>query len=320
MERALVTGASGFVGQWLCRELLARDWDVTGTTFDVGASPSALTADERTSVRWLAADLRDGRDIVRALDDARPDAIFHLAGVSFLPAADADPVAALDVNVVGTGRLLAELRARKTAGVLDPMILIVGSAEQYGRHDVSAMPLPETAEQRPLNVYAASKAAQEIIALESFRSAGLRIVATRSFNHSGAGQAPTFLLPALARRALDARATLVRDMPIGNSSPVRDFLHVRDVTRAYADLVERGQPGECYNVASGVGSSVRTLAERIIQLTGARVDLREDPALVRAADVPVLVGDAGKLRAATGWSPRESVDTIIEDVIRAASN
>ncbi len=320
MERALVTGASGFVGQWLCRELLSREWDVTGTTFDVNAPPTTLTADERTSVRWLSADLRDSRDIVRVLEESRPDAVFHLAGVTYLPTADADPAAALDVNVVATGRLLAALRARKAAGVLDPMILIIGSAEQYGRHDLSSMPLPETAEQRPLSVYAASKAAQEIVALEAFRSAGLKIVATRSFNHSGAGQAANFLLPALARRAIDARATLARDLPIGNSAPVRDFLHVRDVARAYAELSERGEPGQCYNVSSGTGTSVRALAERIIQLTGARVELREDPSLVRAADVPVLVGDSGKLRAATGWSPRESIDTIIDDVIRAASH
>jgi GDP-4-dehydro-6-deoxy-D-mannose reductase len=317
--RALVTGAAGFVGQWLCRELLRGGWEVFGTRLADELPPGALSGEQRAAVRWLPCDVTSREELQRALDASTPEAIFHLAGVAFVPDASADPGGALEVNVVAAARLLAEVRARKDAGVLDPVVLVVGSGEQYGRHESEDMPLPERAEQRPLNVYAASKASQEIVALQAFRSGGVRVVATRSFNHSGAGQSPRFVIPALARRALALRGSRGAALPIGNTSPVRDFLHVADVARAYVLLAERGTSGEAYNVASGKGVDVGTLATRILALSGADAKLQVDPSLVRPAEVPVLVGDAGKLRAATGWAPEHDLDSIIEDVIRATT-
>lgn len=317
--RALVTGAAGFVGQWMCRELIERGWDVVGTSLEETPRPPAPN-DPLASVRWHIADVRDGDDLTRTLDAERPDAILHLAGVSFVPAAQADPGAALEVNVIAAARLLSAVKSRRSGGTLDPIVLVIGSAEQYGRHDPEEMPLSEQAEQRPHTVYAASKAAQEFVALEAFRSAGVRVIATRSFNHSGPGQAERFVIPALVCRALALRATGGRSLSIGNTTTVRDFLHVRDVTRAYADLLERGRPGDVYNVASGTGVDVGTLAQRVLALVGVDAILNSDPALVRPADVPVLIGDATKLRRATGWSPRLTLDSIIDDLIRAAAS
>jgi len=320
MTRALVTGAAGFVGQWLCRELLHRGWQVSGTVFGDVVPNGALSLDERRSVRWIGADVRQPSDIARMLDESRPDAIFHLAGVAFVPAASADPGTALDVNVVAAARLLADVRARRKAGTLDPVVLVVGSGEQYGRHEAAEMPLDEQAEQRPLSVYAASKAAQEVVALEAFRSDGVRVITTRSFNHSGAGQADHFLLPALVKRALALRGAWEQSLVLGNTTPVRDFLHVADVARAYVLLAERGTPGESYNVASGRGVDVATVAQRVLALTGVDAKLQSDPALVRPVDVPVSIGDPGKLCAATGWGATLSLDTIIEDLIRATTH
>ena len=317
--RALVTGAAGFVGQWMSRELLERGWEVAGTALEE-TPPAAPPNDPLASVRWHVADVRRGEDMARVLDVEKPDAILHLAGVTFVPAAQADPGAALDVNVIAAARLLGTVKARRAAGTLDPTVLVIGSGEQYGRHDATAMPLAETAEQRPHSVYAASKAAQEYVALEAFRSSGVRVIATRSFNHSGAGQSERFVLPALVCRALALRAHEGRALPIGNTSTVRDFLHVRDVARAYADLLERGTPGEVYNVASGTGTDVGTLANRVLALVGVNAILNSDAALVRPAEVPILIGDATKLRRATGWSPRFTLDSIIEDLIRAAAS
>lgn len=272
-------------------------------------------------MRWLACDVTRTEDLARAVEASTPDAIFHLAGVSFLPAAGADPGAALEVNTVAAARLLSEVRARKRAGTLDPVVLMVGSGEQYGPHSPEEQPLGEGAEQRPVNVYAASKAAQEIVSLEAFRSDGVRVLATRSFNHSGAGQAARFVLPALARRALELRRSGGggRTLPLGNTSPVRDFLHVADVVRAYTLLAVRGDPGEVYNVASGQGVDIGTLATRVLALAGADASLEVDPSLVRPVDVPMLVGDAAKLHAATGWTAEHDLDSIIEDVIRATA-
>ena len=317
--RALVTGAAGFVGPWVSRELLERGWEVAGTALE-GMPPAAPPNDPLASVRWHVADVRRGEDVARVLDVEKPDAILHLAGVAFVPAAQADPGAALEVNVIAAARLLGAVKARRAAGALDPTVLVIGSGEQYGRHDANEMPLAETAEQRPHSVYAASKAAQEHVGLEAFRSSGVRVIATRSFNHSGAGQSERFVLPALVCRALALRAEGGRRLSLGNTTPVRDFLHVRDVARAYVDLVEHGTPGEVYNVASGTGVDVGTLAQRVLALVGVDAILSPDAALVRPADVPVLIGDATKLRRATRWSPQLTLDSIIEDLIRAAAS
>lgn len=317
--RALVTGAAGFVGQWLGRELVERGWEVTGTCLE-DAPPAVAPNDPLSTVRWQVADVRRSADLARLLDVAKPDAVVHLAGVAFVPAAQADPGAALDVNVIAAARLLADVKTRRASGTLDPVVLVVGSGEQYGRHEAGEMPLAESAEQRPHSVYAASKVAQEFVALEAFRSSGVRVLATRSFNHSGPGQAERFVVPALVRRALAARTSGERGLAIGNTTTVRDFLHVRDVARAYADVLERGTPGEVYNVASGTGVDVGTLAKRVLALVGVDAILNTDAALVRPVEVPVLIGDATKLRRATGWSPRLTLDSIIDDLIRAAAS
>src|SRR5579871_4423731 len=193
--RALVTGATGFVGQHLSLALLDAGHDVTGLSPDDPAGAALLSSAALAQIDWVRGDILRTEDIRRALDVAPPDAIFHLAGVSSVTAAAGDPGAAAEVNVVGIARLLAEVRVRKRVGVLDPAVLVVGSAEQYGRHDRAELPLTEEAEQRPLTVYAATKAAQEVVALEAFRAEGLRVVAVRAFNHSGAGQAQNFLIP-----------------------------------------------------------------------------------------------------------------------------
>ncbi|MEO6210365.1 MAG: GDP-mannose 4,6-dehydratase [Gemmatimonadaceae bacterium] len=317
--RALVTGAAGFAGQWLCRELLHSGYDVWGARLDGSMPAGALDGEATKSVQWWQGDLRASTSVHELLDATSPDAIFHLAGIAHVPSANADPAGTLDVNVVVAARLLGDLRTRRAAGALDPVVVIVGSGEQYGRHDASEMPLDEAAGQHPMGVYAASKAAQEVLALEAHRTGGVRVIAVRPFNHTGPGQSPNFVIPALARRAVALRGTS-KPLVMGNTDTVRDFSHVEDVARAYIALAERGTPGEAYNIASGVGTDMKTLALRILALAGVEAKLQTDPALVRPADVPALVGSAAKVRAATGWAPRHSLDTTLEELIRAASH
>ena len=314
---ALVTGASGFVGQWLCEALLARGDDVVGTTVDSPQSRSSMRADVRDGVRWVHADLRSRDDIVATLDATRPEVIFHLAGVTFVPAAAADPGTAYEVNAVAAARLLAEVGTRRGAGTMDPVVIVVGSGEQYGRHDGG--PLTEDAPQQPLTVYAATKAAQEVAALQTWRGSGVRVVCTRSFNHTGPGQADHFLVPALVRRAIAVRASGARHLPIGNTTPIRDFLHVRDVAQAYLLLAERGQPGEVYNVCSGRGLSAGEIAALVLERAGTRAELQPTSELVRPVDLPVLVGDPAKLRGTTGWAPRFDLSTAVDELIDAAA-
>lgn len=317
MPRALVTGAAGFVGQWLCRALLRRGWTVTGTTMGSAPASGILDADELRRMHWRAIDLRAGvdrRSAAGLLDRERPDAVFHLAAIAFVPAATADPMRALDTNVSASVQLLEAVRTCQRAGAVDPSVLVIGSAEQYGRH-ASAAPLREADDQRPRTFYAATKCAQEAFALAAARADGLRVVATRSFNHSGRGQAPEFLMPSLVRRARGASAAA--PLLIGNEGTVRDFLHVEDVVSAYISLAERGRPGEAYNVCSGEGVTVGALAAEVLGRAGVAAGITSDPSLRRAVDVPWLVGDNSKLRADTGWTPTRTRADIIDDLLHA---
>jgi len=316
--RALVTGGNGFVAQWAVRAMLERGWAVTAA--GIGDSPSSpvLSDDEQRAAEWRTMDVTRQDEVAAVVDEARADVVLHLAAVSHVPDALRDPGRAYEVNTVGTVRLLAELRRHRNAGTGDPVVLVVGSAEQYGRHEINEMPLHEDSEQRPLTLYAASKVAQEVAALQAFRSDGVRVVCTRSFNHSGVGHDARFLLPSLVARALELR-TRGDTLSIGNGDTVRDFLHVRDVVDAYLALLERGAAGEAYNVCSGEGISVRELAKSVLRRVGVTADVTTDPAFSRPVDVPVLVGSNAKLRRATGWVPTRTRDDIIDNLIHAAT-
>jgi GDP-4-dehydro-6-deoxy-D-mannose reductase len=322
VKRALVTGAGGFVGQWLCRALLREGWSVTGTTIGFAPEPGILSAAELMQMHWRAMDLRPGvdrRTVFGLLERERPDAIFHLAAIAFVPAAGEDPMRAIDTNVTAAVRLVDAIRQHRAAGTLDPSLLVIGSGEQYGRHDADAMPLAETADLRPRTFYAATKCAQEHFALAAARSDGSRVVATRSFNHSGRGQAPEFLLPSLTARVRALREQRGRALEVGNTDTVRDFLHVEDVVAAYIALMERGRAGEVYNVSSGEGIAVGALAAEVMARAGVSAAVESQSTLRRPGEVPLLVGDATKLRTDTGWAPRRTRADIIDDLLNAAS-
>jgi GDP-4-dehydro-6-deoxy-D-mannose reductase len=300
------------------RAMLEQGWTITAAGIGQPSANSVLDEAQRAAVTWLEMDVTRQADVASAVDRARPDAVVHLAAISHVPDAMRDPVRAYEVNTLGTVRLLTELVRLRGTGAAEPTALIVGSSEQYGRHELDAMPLAEEAQQRPLTLYAASKVAQEIAALQLFRSEGVRVVCTRSFNHSGAGQPEQFLIPALVRRALDLPES-GGVLSIGNGDTIRDFLHVSDVVDAYLSLLETGVAGETYNVCSGEGLSVLALARLVLQRVGVSADISSDPALSRPVDVPVQIGNNDKLRRATGWAPRHTREDIIDDLIHAAT-
>jgi GDP-4-dehydro-6-deoxy-D-mannose reductase len=243
---------------------------------------------------------------------ARPDVVIHLAGISHVPDAEGAPIKAYEVNVVGAVRLLwAGAAARKTGGS-DPLMVVIGSGTQYGDHPAEAMPLPETAEQRPLSAYAATKAAQEVAVLHLARTTGLRVICTRSFSHSGVGHGHMFLIPSLVARVKDLAGKPGR-IEIGNDV-VRDYLHVSDAVSAYLALADRGMPGEVYNVCSGVGVSVRELATEALATGRVEGEVVSAPGLQRRADMPILVGSPRKLMETTGWRPRKTYRDIFDDL------
>jgi GDP-4-dehydro-6-deoxy-D-mannose reductase len=315
-RRVLVTGGAGFVGRWLGQALLARGDDlVLSGLGDTLPPPPHRGVPSLAGARWIPANVESDRDVARLVEAAAPDIVFHLAGVTFVPTAEGRPADTYEVNVVGSVRLLSTLAAGKSAGVIDPIVIVVGSSTQYGAHPASAMPLDEGAAQCPASVYGATKAAQEIAAIQIARSSGLRVTCTRSFSHSGVGQSPDFLLPSLVERV---RAVAARggNVAIGNDV-VRDYLHVDDVVAAYLALADHGSAGEIYNVCSGAGVSVRQLAEAAVTLAGVEAKVVSEASLRRAADMQVLVGCADKLRAATGWVPKKTHLDILRDLLGA---
>lgn len=315
--RVLVTGGGGFVGQWLAKALLARDDAVDLAGLGEPSPSGVLSAHELSRIRWLPLDVRDDRAVDDVVERSRPDVVAHLAAVSFPPDADRDPALTFDVNVLGTVRLLNAIGRRRAAGALDPVVLVIGSAVQYGRHDDSDMPLEEGTEQRPINTYAASKVGQEVVALQVHRATGLRVICTRSFNHSGVGQAPEYLLPSVVARAMRIARGEERRLTLGNDA-VRDYLHVSDVVRAYLLLLSHGTAGQVYNVASGHGVSVRQLAADVLLRANVNAEISSDPALARSTDIPVLVGSPGRLMRDTGWAPLKTHADIIDDLLRFA--
>jgi GDP-4-dehydro-6-deoxy-D-mannose reductase len=311
--RALITGG-GFVAQWLARALLARGDEVFVAGL-AGMTLPILTAAESQRAHRIDADFRSASQVEAAVGASRPDLVFHLAGISFPPQAEQEPDATRDVNVGGAVRLLDAVEAHRLA----PLVLVVGSGVQYGRHDSAEMPLDEATELRPMGVYASTKTDQEAAALGYHARAGLRVICTRSFNHSGVGHAAHFLLPSLVERASAIRRGAEPCLRLGNDS-VRDYLHVDDVVTAYLSLAERGRAGEVYNVASGKGVSVRQLASDVLQRAGVSAEISMEPALVRASDIPILIGSPAKLSRDTGWKPVKTHADIIDDLLNAATD
>ncbi len=278
--KAVVTGSSGFVGHELVAHLQAGGDEVVGLDRSAGA------------------DVTDGAAMRDLLARHRPRAVYHLAAVSHIGTSWSAPAQVFRVNAEGTLNVLV---AARDAGV--ERVLVVGSADEYGAVGEEALPLGEDAPLRPVTPYGASKVAAEYLALQSFLGDGLGVIRVRSFNHTGPGQAEQFVVPALARRIATAEREGNKDAPVGSLEPVRDFLDVADVVAAYRLLVERGTPGEVYNVCSGVGRSVAEIADALLAMARHPIELVRDPVLERPVDIPRLVGDNSRIRAATGWSP-----------------
>ncbi|MFI5101515.1 MAG: GDP-mannose 4,6-dehydratase [Actinomycetes bacterium] len=287
--RAFVTGASGFVGPWLTGHLRAQGDEVFAPEVEI----------------------TDAELVRDAVAESRPDAVYHLAAVANVGESWGSPLATFAVNATGTLNVLEAARALP----VPPTVLLVCSAEVYGRVGAADLPLTEDAPLRPVSPYAASKVAAEFLGMQAHLAYGLPVIRARAFNHIGPGQAPTFVVSSLARQVAEVALKGGGSIHVGNLTPQRDFTDVRDVVRAYRLLVERGTGGEVYNVCSGEAVAVAELADRLIRLAGVEVEVQVDPDRVRAVDVPVLVGDPGRLVRATGWRREHELDDTLLDVL-----
>lgn len=300
--KILVTGADGFVGKHACRFFREVGDEVTEA---IGPAPGP------PSPGLLRLDLVDPDAARELVERTKPDAILNLAGSSSVGESHRDPLQAWRVNALGPVNLLSAVRDASPS----TRILLVGSGELYG----ALAPGTRASEQTPtmpLSPYASSKLAAEVGALQFQRAYGLDVVLARPFNHLGSGQDPRFVVPSFARQIQGIRLRGARPaIQVGNLDIVRDFLHVLDVVKAYRLLLVRGATAGIYNVCSGVGRTIRSVLDELLALARVDAQIEADPARMRPAEIPSLLGDSHKL-AALGWRQELSVSDALAEVLR----
>ena len=288
--KAFVTGAGGFVGPYLVGHLSDCGDDIVETDSEL--------------------DVTDAEGVRKALLASRPDAVYHLAAASHVGTSWSAPVDVLRVNAEGTlNVLLAAIEAEVGR------VLVVGSAEEYGRVSPDALPIAETVLLRPVSPYGASKAAAEMLASHAFHGRGLSVTCVRAFNHLGPGQSEALVASSIAKQIADAERAGGGMVQTGDLSPRRDFTDVRDVVRAYRLLVERGEGGETYNVCSGRDVAIQEVADLLAASSTVPLTFELDESRLRPVDVPVVRGDNTKLRAATGWEPEIPLRQTLADIL-----
>ena len=300
VKRLLVTGRHGFVGRTI----------------------AALVASEPSLAHWDLAEvseqfeLRDANAVRALVEEASPDAVIHLAARSSVADSLRDPAGTLEVNLLGTLNLLQALQTAKFTGPL----VFVSSGDVYGRVSDEALPITEMQLPAPRNPYSVSKLAAESLCYQHVVTTGMHVVIARPFNHIGPGQGDQFAIPAFAQQIADIRSGLREPVvTVGDIDVTRDFTDVRDIVFAYFALLERGRSGERYNVCSGRERTVRSLLARLIDLAGVDVRIVADEKRMRPSEHRRAVGDATKIREATGWQPRLPLDESLTALLEACS-
>jgi len=306
--RILITGASGFAGRHLVDHLTAvtPDADIWGLVWseDPGDAPP--------SVHRLTGDLALPSSLAHNIERACPDIVFHLAGATSVASSWQQPDRSFQVNALGTLNLLEALRSLEHR----PVVVVATSAEIYGAVPEENQPIGEGMPLRPISPYAASKAAQDLIAAQYHRGFSMPTVRLRLFPHTGPHRPAHFAASSFARQI--ARIERGLDPPrlaVGNLDAVRDFTDVRDVARAYWLAATSEGAGEAYNICSGRGVTIRWVLDTLLSFSEVEIEVEVDPARLRAADIPHLVGDHGRFTSATGWMPEIPLEQTLRDLL-----
>jgi len=310
--RLLITGITGFVGSHLAELALAQGAEVYGACR--WRSNTENIDHIRDRLHMIEADIRDVSSVREMLEKSQPDAIVHLAGQSYVPTSWHAPAETLGTNVIGQVNLLEAIRHR---GEPFPQVLVVGSSEEYGLVQARDLPVTEETPLRPLSPYAVSKVAQDFLGFQYFRNYGIPCVRARAFNHEGPRRGEVFVTSNFARQI--AEIELGRHEPIlhvGNLKARRDYTDVRDIVRGYWLLLQRGEPGDVYNLCSGRSWAIQEILDFLLSQSIARkIEVREDANRLRPSDVAILYGSADKIRRVTGWEPAIPFEQTLKDLL-----
>ncbi|MGG4146091.1 GDP-mannose 4,6-dehydratase [Paenibacillus algorifonticola] len=308
--KALITGITGFAGSHLAEYLLAHQMEVSGTVRKT--SSIKHIAHLLPAVRLYECELTNEADVEKMIADVKPDMIFHLAAQSFVPKSWESPLATIYNNIAGQIHLLEAVRK---AGI-NCKLLIACSSEEYGQVDKQDIPIKETTPLRPLSPYAVSKITQNYLGYQYYRSYGMHIVCMRTFNHTGPRRGEQFVTSNFAKQIVEIERGLKTPvLYVGNLEAKRDFTDVRDVVRAYHLAIEKCEPGEVYNIASGSSRAIGEMLQTLVGLSSSTISIQEDPARLRPADVPELIGDYSKFHHRTGWRPEIPFEQTMQDLL-----
>jgi GDP-4-dehydro-6-deoxy-D-mannose reductase len=309
--RVLITGITGFVGSHMSELALAKGAEVFG--FIRWRSKTENIDHLRSRIGLIECDLRDLSSVRNLLEASEPTDIVHLAGQSFVGASWKAPAETLSTNIIAQVNLLEAMRGLK----ISPRFLAIGSSEEYGLVHPDELPIRETNPLRPLSPYAVSKVTQDLMGWQYFKSYGMHIVRARAFNHTGPRRGETFATSNFAKQIAEMEAGLREPVVhVGDLKPTRDFSDVRDIVRGYWLLLERGTPGEVYNLCSGVEWSIERMLNFLIgKSTLSHIEIRPDPARFRPSDVPVLRGCREKIERSLGWRGEIPLEQTLTDLL-----
>ncbi len=310
MKKALITGIAGFAGGHLAETLLEADWEVSGIERH-GATPDHPVFLEKR-VKVEECDILAVRELGRVVQRFQPSAIFHLAGTTHISMAQSNPQLAIETNIKGSLNILdaaAEYAPRSR-------VVLVSSAEVYGKSLPEEMPLTEDHPLQPATIYGLTKLGAEETASYYFRVRGLDTVILRPFNHIGPGQRPNFVTASFALQIARIEKGLQPPvLEVGNLEPARDFTDVRDMVRGYRMAVEQLPSGSVCNICSGQASSIGEILDRLLALSDRKIEVRPSTERMRGTDVPVFRGDYSRFAAVTGWRPRYTLDQTLETIL-----
>jgi GDP-4-dehydro-6-deoxy-D-mannose reductase len=306
MERALVTGGAGFLGSYMA-ELLGGQ-GVTVTTADRRAEGHPRWIQNPRATRHIVLDVTDRAAVFRAIEELRPDVVFHFAGQSFIDKSWEDPSQTFQVNVRGTLHLLEALQRLRP----QTAFAFAGSGTEYGRPEL--VPTPETALLAPGTPYASSKASADLLCLQYFLGAGIPVYRYRIFGTTGPGKTGDACNDFASQIARAERGEGPAQVRVGNLDKKRDIADVRDAVKAMLLVVERGEPGEAYNIGGGHAREVRRILEELMALSTVALTTVRDETRVRPVDEPVHLGDVSKLRE-LGFVPSITFQQTLRDLL-----
>lgn len=309
--KSLIIGGAGFVGAYLVRHLkndLGQDVVVT----KMPREQVNVDGVDMSEIQVCDLDILDKEAVVALFCKVHPDCIYHLAAQSSVSVSWKNPELTIDVNVKGGVNILEALRE------LDykPRVLFIGSGEEYGHILPDETPIKEDNVSRPGNIYAATKACQNMLARIYADAYDLDVMMVRAFNHIGPNQLPLFVVADFCKQVAEIEAGNREPIiKVGNLSARRDFTDVRDVVRAYALLMESGRAGETYNIGSGHAIAIEDLLRCILDNSSVDIRVEVDPEKLRPVDVPIIEADTTKIYKETGWQPKIPLEQTIRETL-----